>query len=261
VREPATPQEDPASGPTVLETEDLRLRPGAQALNVMVHRGELLGVAGLDGHGQEEFLETLCGLRKPVTGEIWVDSARQGRQRVTSFHGAARAGIAYLPRDRKSEGIMPTMSVLDNFGMVQMAKRPLFDLLHRRRLRRRYNTYRDRLSIVTRSPSAPITSLSGGNQQKVLLARWMATGPAVMLLNDPTRGVDAATRLTIHDTLRTLAGEGAAVVLLSTELEELVLLCRRILVFREGALFAELPPTSITMPTIVAAMFGRSEHE
>lgn len=247
------------SGEVVLQIRDLRTRPGVPPLDDRVERGEILGISGLDGHGQEEFLEVLCGLRKPVSGEVLVESPN-GRQRVKSFPGAAKAGIAYLPRDRKSEGILPSLSVLDNFSMVILGRANRAGVLSPRALRDRYAAFRERLSIVARSPSAPITSLSGGNQQKVLLARWMATNPRVMVLNDPTRGVDLGTRLQIQDTLREVAREGTGIVLLSTEIEELLQLCGRVLVFREGYVFRELEGPEMTMSAIVAAMFGR-DHD
>lgn len=235
---------------------DVRVRPNTPPLDDVVARGGIVGVAGLDGHGQEEFLEVLCGLRKPESGQVLVNT-RRGPTPVKSLKGAARAGIAYLPRDRKSEGILPSMSVLDNFSIVILNRESRLGFLRRRHLRDRYATFRDRLSIVARSGSAPITSLSGGNQQKVLLARWMATDPSVMVLNDPTRGVDLATRLSIHGTLRELARAGTGIVLLSTEVEELLLLCNRVLVFREGSVFSEISGSDLTMSSIVGAMFGR----
>lgn len=244
----------------VLQGRDLRVRANAPALNIDVARGEIVGIAGLDGHGQEDFLEVLCGLRKPVSGEVRVQTGR-GAERITSFHRAARAGVAYLPRDRKSEGILPTLSVLDNFSMVILHKAARAGLLRQRFLRNRYSAFRQRLAIVAPRASTPITSLSGGNQQKVLLARWMASEPRVMVLNDPTRGVDLATRLSIQATLRQVAAEGTAIVLLSTEIEELLQLCGRILVFREGHVFTEIRPPHMTMSAVVAGMFGRHAVE
>jgi ribose transport system ATP-binding protein len=242
----------------VLRVRDVRVRPDAPPLDATVARGEILGVAGLDGQGQEDFLEILCGLRKPAGGEVLAGTAG-GMERVRSYHGAARAGIVYLPRDRKSEGILPSLSVLDNFAIALLDQSQRAGFLRWRQLRATYDAFRARLSIVARSPSAPITSLSGGNQQKVLLARWMATRPRVMVLNDPTRGVDLATRLSIHDALRDLAAERTAIILLSTEIEELVQLCHRVLVFREGHVFSELARADITMAAIVGAMFGRQD--
>jgi ribose transport system ATP-binding protein len=242
-----------------LQARRLCVRVGAAHFDEVLHEGEILGVAGLDGHGQEEFLETLCGLRKPVDGEVLVRTQDGGLERIRSFRSAARAGVAYLPRDRKSEGVFPSLSVLDNFSMVILRRMAWLGVISRRRLVRRYSDFQALLSIVAPSPSAPITSLSGGNQQKVLLARWLATGPRVLVLNDPTRGVDLATRLALHDVLRDLAKERMALVLLSTEIEELLQLCHRVLVFREGSIFTELRPPAMTLSAIVAAMFGRRD--
>src|SRR5579859_646952 len=181
------PDGDSADPEGTLIIRDVRVRPNAPPLDDVVVRGVIVGVAGLDGHGQEEFLEVLCGLRKPVSGQVLVRT-RRGLTLVKSLKGAARAGIAYLPRDRKAEGILPSLSVLDNFSIVILHKAARAGFLRRRYLRNRYNTFRQKLSIVAPKPSTPITSLSGGNQQKVLLSRWMAAEPRVMVLNDPTRG-------------------------------------------------------------------------
>lgn len=248
-----------AAAPEIaMQVRDVRVRPGVPPLDGVVERGEIIGVAGLDGHGQEEYLEVLCGLRKPVTGEVRVQTAR-GLERITSLRAAARSGVAYLPRDRKSEGILPSLSVLDNFSIAILDRANRLGFLRRTCVRNTYAAYRERLAIVAPSAGAPITSLSGGNQQKVLLARWMATQPMVMVLNDPTRGVDLATRLSIHETLRELARDGTSIVLLSTEIEELLQLCHRALVFREGHVFAAISRSDMIMEAIVAAMFGRHD--
>jgi ribose transport system ATP-binding protein len=250
----------PAAGDLVLKAQDVQVRPGASSITATVHQGEIIGIAGLDGHGQEEFLEILCGLRKPGTGAVVVKTRRGTMQRVQSFRGAARSGIVYLPRDRKSEGIFPPLSVLDNFSVVIQPRSTQFGFLRRRYLLRRYASYREQLSIVAPSVQTPITSLSGGNQQKVLLARWMAASPLVMILNDPTRGVDLGTRLALHRVFRDAAEQSMALILLSTEIEELLQLCHRVLVFREGQVFDEIAPPAMTMSAIIAAMFGRP-HE
>lgn len=239
-----------------LEARGVVVRAGAAAVDVDVHRGEILGVAGLDGHGQDEFLKALCGLARPVAGRVRARS-RSGRlDSVRGFRQAAHAGVAYLGRDRKSEGIFPPLSVLDNFAAVVLPRLSRLGVPDPRLVRRRYAELRERLSIVAASPSAPMTSLSGGNQQKVLLARWMAFAPTVMILNDPTRGVDLNTRRALYDVFREMAAEGMALVVLSTEIEELLELCRRTVVFREGTVFAELEDEEMTMRSIVAAMFG-----
>ncbi|TIV08519.1 MAG: sugar ABC transporter ATP-binding protein, partial [Mesorhizobium sp.] len=133
------------------------------------------------------------------------------------------------------------------FGLLSFAAR-----------RRRYETYRQRLSIVAPRPDAAITTLSGGNQQKVLLARALALEPNFLLLNDPTRGVDVATRHVLYDVFRGLAAEGMALVILSSEIEEILLLCHRVLVFREQRVSAEFSGAEMTTDTVIAAMFGRA---
>ena len=128
---------------------------------------------------------------------------------------------------------------------------------HRARMAR-YRKFHERLSIVAPNGNAPITSLSGGNQQKVLLARWLAHDPRFLLLNDPTRGVDIATRQTLYGVFRELAKEGVALVVLSSEIEEIVTLCHRVLVFRENELSATLSGEDLVSDRVIAAMFGRS---
>jgi ribose transport system ATP-binding protein len=219
--------------------------------------GEIVGLAGLDGHGQEAYLKMLAGLEAPASGSVVVE--RGGVQAsVTGFRKAVANGIAYLPRDRRATGIFPAQSVLDNFAISTVGQDARLGLINRRERRRRYETYRAKLSIVAPRPDAPITTLSGGNQQKVLLARALALEPDVLLLNDPTRGVDVATRHVLYEVFRGLAAGGMALVILSSEIEEILLLCHRVLVFREQEIAAEIAGEAMTTEAVIAAMFGRA---
>ena len=248
-----------AEAPDRLLIEALALMPDVQPVDEKVRAGEIVGLAGLDGHGQEAFLEALCGLHPPASGRVMVAADRHPVP-VTSFRQAVRRGVAYLARDRRANGIFPSLSVLDNFGLVSMDRDRRFGLIDRRKQRARYETYRRRLSIVAPSPDRAITTLSGGNQQKVLLARWLALGPRILLLNDPTRGVDQRTRETLYQVFRDLArNEGMALVVLSTEIEELLRLCGRVLVFREQHVVARLAGTGVSQDRMIAAMFGHVE--
>ncbi len=213
--------------------EAIAVASGAEPINDAVRTGEIVGLAGLDGHGQEAFLEILCGLRAPANGRVAIWS--EGRPiPVTGFRQAVRHGVAYLARDRRANGIFPSLSILDNFSIVSMDRDMRLGLIDRRRQLARYDAYRRKLSIIAPSPDRLITALSGGNQQKVLLARWLALAPRVLLLNDPTRGVDQRTRETLYHVFRELASkEGLALVVLSTEIEEILRLCNRVLVFRD----------------------------
>jgi ribose transport system ATP-binding protein len=242
-----------------LMIEALALAPNSEPIDDTVSEGEIVGLAGLDGHGQEAFIEALCGLRSPASGRVMVATNR-GPVPITSFRQAVRRGVAYLARDRRLNGIFPSLSILDNFGLVSMGSDRRFGLIDRRKQRARYETWRRRLSIVAPLPDRAITTLSGGNQQKVLLARWLALGPRVLLLNDPTRGVDQRTRETLYEAFRDLArNEGMALVALSTEIEELLRLCDRVLVFREQRVVARLAGVSISQDKVIAAMFGHVE--
>jgi len=233
------------------------LAAGRTPVSEVVRAGEIVGLSGLDGHGQERFLEILAGLQPARGGEVAVSAGGAGT-RVEGFRQAVRHGIAYLPRDRRATGIFPTLSILDNFAIATIGRDVRGGLISRRARSERYRKFHERLSIVAPNGNAPITSLSGGNQQKVLLARWLAHDPRFLLLNDPTRGVDIATRQTLYGVFRELARDGVALVVLSSEIEEIVTLCHRVLVFRENELFATLSGDDLESDRVIAAMFGRS---
>lgn len=242
----------------LLEATGLRITEPSRAFGFRLAAGEIVGLAGLDGHGQAAFLESLAGVLSPFAGTV--EALRDGqRHAIRDARGAYAQGIVYLPQDRKNEGIFPSLSVLDNFRMLTLDRSARFGLLSRRRSEDAFGRHRERLGIVLASPAAPITSLSGGNQQKVLLARLLEAQPRVMLLNDPTRGVDHPTRLALFALFEELAREGGlGVVVLSTEIDEIVSHCHRAIVFREGAPSAELDRAELSMDRVLAAMFGQA---
>jgi len=179
--------------------------------------------------------------------------------RIAGVSEAVRHGVVYVPRDRKREGILPGQSVLDNFALPMWSKKfSKYGVIRPGKARRAFARFRDELQIRASSSGASIDSLSGGNQQKVILARWLAAEPRVVILDDPTRGVDHATKLDFYQSLRDLATAGVLVLLVSTELAELVALCDRVVVMRNGAVAADLPAgeQAINEASILAAMFG-----
>jgi len=231
------------------------LKAGKRALNERLRGGEIVGLAGLDGHGQEAFLAAAAGLERPLSGEVALEVG--GRTvPLRSFHSAARQGVAYLPRDRRTAGIFPNLSVLDNFAIASLSRDLRLGFINLAARRRRFETFRQRLSVAANDLDGSIARLSGGNQQKVLLARLLARNPVALLLNDPTRGVDVATRGVLYRLFRELAGEGMTLGVLSTEIEELTNLCDRVLVFRDYELTARLEGERLTAPQVIAAMFG-----
>jgi ribose transport system ATP-binding protein len=243
--------------PLHLLAQALSLAPGRAPFSETIASGEIVGLAGLDGHGQASFLEMLAALRRPAAGQIALE--RDSRHtRITSFRQAVCMGITYLPRDRRAKGIFPSLSVLDNFAIASPGRDTVAGLLiSAGRRRTRYEAYRERLAIAAPGPQAPITTLSGGNQQKVLIAHVLALAPRILLLDDPTRGVDVATRRTLYGVFRELARDGMGLVILSSEIEEILALCDRVLVFRERGLSARLAGADMHSDAIIAAMFGR----
>lgn len=241
-----------------LRVERFSLLPDGPVFDETIEAGAIVGLAGLDGHGQDDFLETLAGLRSPGQGAVAKVKVGQAAP-ISSFKAAAAKGVVYLPRDRRTMGIFPNLSVLENFGIGSLASDLKGIFVSRRSQRARYERFREQLSIVAKSPDLPITGLSGGNQQKVLLARLLARNPDVLLLNDPTRGVDVATRRVLYKAFRELADAGMTLVVLSSEIEEVIHLCDRVLVFREKRLAARLGEGEKTNERVIAAMFGRAQ--
>jgi ABC-type sugar transport system ATPase subunit len=204
-----------------------------RADGVDVRAGELVGLAGLEGHGQDDFIKAL-----------WQDALAQGTR------------VAYVPRERRAESLFESKSILENFGLPTLDRDTRRGLVRPARTRARFAGYVERLGIRLAATEDGITTLSGGNQQKVVMARWLATDPAVLLLNDPTRGVDLNAKRDLYTLLAQLADHGMAIVMLSTEVDEHVELMDRVLVFREHRLAAELPRERLSRHALVAAYFG-----
>jgi ABC-type sugar transport system ATPase subunit len=165
--------------------------------------------------------------------------------------------VAYLPRERRGESLFEPMSIRENFAMPTLRQDRSGPLLSRKRMTQRFEKVAKALSIRLGAPDDPISSLSGGSQQKVMLARWLATDPKVLLLNDPTRGVDIMTKREIYATLERLCADGMSVVMLSSEVDELVERVERVVVLRDQEVLAELPRERHTTEAVVAAYFGQ----
>jgi ABC-type sugar transport system ATPase subunit len=245
---------DARRGDVVLSTRGLRLRPGGRPIDLELRAGELVGVAGLEGHGQSEFLEALGGAGA-AEGEV-VRHSKAGEVRILSPTHAAQHDIAYVPRERRLDSMFAWMSIRENFALPTLTDDTKLGLLSRRATRRRFDAYISRLGIVLGDPEDAITTLSGGNQQKVVIARWLASGPEILLLNDPTRGIDIGAKNDLYGLLAALASLGLAVVMLSTEVDEHVELMDRVLVLREHELSRELDRAELSRDALVSAFFG-----
>jgi ribose transport system ATP-binding protein len=202
------------------------------------HPGEIIGLAGLEGSGVATLLGVLFGTRRASSGSVRFPD---GRPQPRSPNAAAQRGISLVPADRRNQGLMLDRSVLRNITLVTVgAGAGRGGLLSPRSMLEATRRQVERLRIKVRDPQAAVSSLSGGNQQKVVLGRWLEVDPAVLLLDDPTRGVDVGAKREIYVLIRRLADEGRIVLFRSTELPELVGLADRILVFYRGRLALDL---------------------
>ncbi len=245
-----------ADAPSVLRVQEVCLRRNSRPMSLALSKGEILGVAGLEGQGQVEFADCIAALTKPAAGRIEILGKDGSWGTAKSFADANRRGIAFVPRDRRHEGLFGPLSILDNFGFGVYPELSTWGWLRRRAIMARFLQYAEHTRLVYGSMSDTIGTLSGGNQQKVLLGRWLATHPRILVLNDPMRGVDANTKEELYNLLRSLAEEGLSVVLVSTEILELLTLADRIAVFHEGNLQALIPIAGTTDTEVMAAMFG-----
>jgi ABC-type sugar transport system ATPase subunit len=214
----------------------------------------VVGLAGLEGHGQDEFLRALWD--GDAAGRVLrVDGS--ARTPIRSARHAASLGIGYVPRDRRGESLFAPLSIQENFGVVTARADRRLGLLSHAARRARLALYRESLGIRMGKPTDLITTLSGGNQQKVIIARWLARQPRILLLNDPTRGIDLGAKRDIYALLDKLAADGVTVVMLSTEVDEHVELMDRVLVFREGTVGAVLDRDQLSGAALVSAFFGQ----
>ena len=249
--------ERPRSAETVLRASGIRLRPSAGEIDLDLRAGEIVGLAGLEGQGQDLFLRALRGAGGVAGRVVRVTPAREVE--IDSPWAAARAGIVYAPRERRDEAIFGALSIRENFTLPTVGRDTVAGLVRPSSSERRLSGYVDRLRIKLGRSSDGIMTLSGGNQQKVVIARWLASQPRILLLNDPTRGVDLGAKRDIYDLLAELTAEGIAVVMLSTEVDELIELMDRVLVFKEGELEVELGHGSLTRSMLVASYFGQEQ--
>jgi ribose transport system ATP-binding protein len=217
--------------------------------------GEIVGLAGLAGSGARELLLTICGAVPFATGTLTIAGRRL---RPGSTRDAVGAGVGFLPGDR-SLGTFPSHSVRHNVALPSLARHARLGVVNVRDERTAVAALLDRVAVRA-DPDSLVSSLSGGNQQKTLVARWIASGSRVLLLDDPTAGVDVATRPEIHAQIRALAAGGAAVLLVSTDVEELAELADRVLVFERGTVAGELSGELLTAGRVLDAMTRRAQE-
>jgi ribose transport system ATP-binding protein len=234
---------DPTAGPA-LELRDLRLER-CEPVNLTVGRGEILGLGGLRGAGRSELLEGIFGIR-PTTGEVLVAGRAVQRGSASS---SIEAGVAFVPEDRKQAGLVLCLPVLENCALPNLARFSGFLGWFRRRLAHRAVTEATNTTqLKSRGLNQIVETLSGGNQQKVVLAKWLTRKVSVLLLDEPTRGVDIGARSEIYRVITNLAAQGVAVLMVSSDLEELLGVSHRLLVMRRSAVVGEVSAEDVSSP-------------
>jgi ABC-type sugar transport system ATPase subunit len=234
----------------LLAVHELGLPGEFEGVSFRVSRGEILGLAGLQGSGRSGLARALFGAPPAQSGEIRIEDRAV---RIRSPRDAIAAGIGYVPEDRHGLGIFDDLDVKLNLTMAGIDRFCNGPLTDRGALRRVTERMRDSLSIKMVGPDAPVRSLSGGNQQKVLISRWLALKPRILVMNEPTRGVDVGAKQEITDLILRLAAEGITFVISSSELEELILFSDRILVLNRGRIAGEFAGRTVTKDRLILA--------
>jgi rhamnose transport system ATP-binding protein len=251
------PKEDAEIGDVVLRVEGLTRRGVFSNVSFELRRGEIVGLAGFVGSGRTEVARSIFGIDRLDAGELRID----GRPfRVRSPRSALRRGLAYLPEDRLQQGLVQPMSIAANASMAVLPDMTPGGFLRPRRERALAQRFMEQLRIKATSPSQVVRSLSGGNQQKVVLSKWLAAEPRILLLDEPTHGVDVGTKADVHRTISHLAAQGLSILLISSELPEILGMSDRVLVMREGRLVAELPRSQATQERVIQAAAGVGER-
>ncbi len=223
-------------GEVILEVKNLAHRPRFRNVNFTLRRGEILGIAGLMGAGRSETVETLFGVRRLDAGEILIHGAPA---RIRSSLDAIRSGMAFLTEDRRGSGIFPMLEVWLNMAMAKLRRMSnRFDLFSTASVCEECGKYADLLRVKISGLNQRMETLSGGNQQKVLFGRWLMMEPSILILDEPTKGIDVGSKAEIHRIIADLADRGKAIIMVSSELPEILRLSNRILVMHEGRVSA-----------------------
>ena len=252
-RPPRPPVEEP-----LLEVSNLGWENRLHDVSLTIHKGEIVGLSGLEGQGQGDLLFALFGVYIGTTGDVRLNGKPV---RLAGPRAAMAAGLALVPEDRKTQGLILALPVDENVTLATLPEVSNNGVISRSEVLRETTEMRDSLSIRMAGPEVPVRYLSGGNQQKVAIAKWLLTDADVYLLYDPTRGIDVGAKQEIYELMRRLTAEGHGILFFSTDLAEVVGLCDRALVMYEGGIARELRGPALTEANLVSAAVGIAEAQ
>ncbi|MCD7757710.1 MAG: sugar ABC transporter ATP-binding protein [Clostridiales bacterium] len=248
---------DLSNAEMMIDAKGLSHKGTIKPFDLEIHKGEVVGLTGLLGSGRSELARAIYGADKAQTGTLKVKGEEV---KINAPIDAMNLGMGLLPDDRKAEGIIADLSVRENIILALQAKRGMGHLLSRAEQEKLADEYIETLQIKTASKETLIKQLSGGNQQKVILARWLATDPDFLILDEPTRGIDVGTKTEIQKLVIQLAQEGKSIMFISSEIEEMLRTCNRLAVLRDGAKIGELDG-ELTQERVMAAIAGGGDSE
>ena len=250
------PKQDAQVGDTVLSVQRLTREGVFADVSLEVRAGEVVALAGLVGAGRSEVARAIFGIDKPDAGRVEVDGKRLAAGRPLA---AMRAGIGFVPEDRRQQGLVMDLSIARNATMTRTGKLARFGLIRRAAENELAREWAARLQLRFHRLDDPARFLSGGNQQKVVLAKWLATEPRLLILDEPTRGIDVGTKAEVHRLIGELAGRGVAVLMISSELPEVLGVADRVLVMHEGRLVEELSRAEANEERVIRAATGQTQ--
>ena len=239
--------------PVVIDAQGMSHKGKIKPFDLQIHKGEVVGLTGLLGSGRSELARVIYGADKNQTGKLFVNGKEAKIDAMT-------LGMGLLPDDRKAEGIIADLSVRENIILAMQAKRGMFKLLPMSRQNEIADKYIELLQIKTASRETLIGQLSGGNQQKVILARWLATDPEFLILDEPTRGIDVGTKTEIQKLVIELADQGKSLIFISSEIEEMLRTCSKLVVLRDGQEVGEITE-ELTQGHVMQSIAGGGRNE
>jgi ABC-type sugar transport system ATPase subunit len=239
-----------------VELVEVQVEPTASPVSFTVKRGEIFGLTGLVGSGASKLVRMVGGAQ-PLAGTLKLEGKEV---RIAAPRDASAAGIGFVPEDRKGVGLIGDQSVAINISLASLGDVASFGWLHPREVNRRAEIFRERLDIRAKSVRQVVKSLSGGNQQKVLLAKWLASGVKVLVIEEPTHGIDIGGKSQVHDLLRRFAADGGSIIIASTDVGEVLEVCNRIGIMRHGALTDVVSTDDVTHLDVVVRGLRSAEQ-
>ena len=246
-----------SKGEVMLEVEGLCQGTTFSNISFSVLKGEIVGMAGLVGAGRTDVARAIFGITQPTGGSV-----RIGGQiaKITNPKSAMSQGLALVPEDRQHHGLLMPMSIAENACLAILRSLTKIGWVNNKRIESNSVEYAGKLKIAMRNVHQPVRDLSGGNQQKVVLSKWLMTQPKVLILDEPTRGIDVGAKAEVHRLMRELADGGLAILMISSDLQEVLSISERVLVMKEGKLVKSFEPGQATQETVMLAATGQEAH-